>query len=288
MNKTKLLKLFISALVTVLFFYFFQRIVGFDKVLKFFSLLTLNQILAAFVLYLISYIARTVRWQYTLSIKDFYKLFKLTVYNTFFNIILPFRTGEVSFFYMLKKENIHIVESTMSFIITRFFDGISLLGLFLWAYLTYKGFYILGILAFIFLPFSFFVLLIIFRFIKHEKVKEYYKGMVNFRNIVMVYALSILTWLFKFSAFYIILPKETKITLLESVMASSLADLTTVLPIHGLAGIGTYETGYISILIFLNVPKEVAFLSAFLVHMFIIVSSSFIAATLYLVNFKKI
>ena len=288
MNKTKLLKLFISALVTVLFFYFFQRIVGFDKVLKFFSLLTLNQILAAFVLYLISYIARTVRWQYTLSIKDFYKLFKLTVYNTFFNIILPFRTGEVSFFYMLKKENIHIVESTMSFIITRFFDGISLLGLFLWAYLTYKGFYILGILAFIFLPFSFFVLLIIFRFIKHEKVKEYYKGMVNFRNIVMVYALSILTWLFKFSAFYIILPKETKITLLESVMASSLADLTTVLPIHGLAGIGTYETGYISILIFLNVPKEVAFLSAFLVHMFIIVSSSFIAATLYLINFKKI
>ena len=288
MNKTKLLKLFISALVTVLFFYFFQRIVGFDKVLKFFSLLTLNQILAAFVLYLISYIARTVRWQYTLSIKDFYKLFKLTVYNTFFNIILPFRTGEVSFFYMLKKENIHIVESTMSFIITRFFDGISLLGLFLWAYLTYKGFYILGILTFIFLPFSFFVLLIIFRFIKHEKVKEYYKVMVNFRNIVMVYALSILTWLFKFSAFYIILPKETKITLLESVMASSLADLTTVLPIHGLAGIGTYETGYISILIFLNVPKEVAFLSAFLVHMFIIVSSSFIAATLYLINFKKI
>ncbi|MGC8869238.1 MAG: lysylphosphatidylglycerol synthase transmembrane domain-containing protein [Sulfurihydrogenibium sp.] len=288
MNKTKLLKLFISALVTVLFFYFFQRIVGFDKVLKFFSLLTLNQILAAFVLYLISYVARTVRWQYTLSIKDFYKLFKLTVYNTFFNIILPFRTGEVSFFYMLKKENIHIVESTMSFIITRFFDGISLLGLFLWAYLTYKGFYILGILAFIFLPFSFFVLLIVFRFIKHEKVKEYYKGMVNFRNIVMVYALSILTWLFKFSAFYIILPKETKITLLESVMASSLADLTTVLPIHGLAGIGTYETGYVSILIFLNVPKEVAFLSAFLVHMFIIVSSSFIAATLYLVNFKKI
>jgi len=288
MNKTKLLKLFISALVTVLFFYFFQRIVGFDKVLKFFSLLTLNQILAAFVLYLISYVARTVRWQYTLSIKDFYKLFKLTVYNTFFNIILPFRTGEVSFFYMLKKENIHIVESTMSFIITRFFDGISLLGLFLWAYLTYKGFYILGILTFIFLPFSFFVLLIIFRFIKHEKVKEYYKVMVNFRNIVMVYALSILTWLFKFSAFYIILPKETKITLLESVMASSLADLTTVLPIHGLAGIGTYETGYISILIFLNVPKEVAFLSAFLVHMFIIVSSSFIAATLYLINFKKI
>jgi uncharacterized membrane protein YbhN (UPF0104 family) len=112
--------------------------------------------------------------------------------------------------------------------------------------------------------------------------------MVNFRNIVMVYALSILTWLFKFSAFYIILPKETKITLLESVMASSLADLTTVLPIHGLAGIGTYETGYISILIFLNVSKEVAFLSAFLVHMFIIVSSSFIAATLYLISFKKI
>jgi uncharacterized membrane protein YbhN (UPF0104 family) len=288
MNKTKLLKLFISALITVLFFYFFQRIVGFDKVLKFFSLLTLNQILAAFVLYLISYIARTVRWQYTLSIKDFYKLFKLTVYNTFFNIILPFRTGEVSFFYMLKKENIHIAESTMSFIITRFFDGISLLGLSLWAYLTYKGFYILGILAFIVSPFSFFVLLIIFRFIKHEKVKEYYKSMINFRNIVMVYALSILTWLFKFSAFYIILPKEAKITLLESVMASSLADLTTVLPIHGLAGIGTYETGYISILIFLNVSKEVAFLSAFLVHMFIIISSSFIAAILYLINFKKI
>lgn len=288
MNKIKIIKLLLSIFISGLFLYFFQRVVGFDKILSFFQLLTFQQLILAFVFYIFSYIARTYRWQYTLSIKNFYKLFKLTVFNTFFNIILPFRTGEISFFYMLKKEGVHIAESTMSFIITRFFDGISLIGIFLLAYFIYNGFLFLGILAFILVPFSFIILPVVLKFIKHEKVKEYNRNMINFKNVVMVYLLSVLTVILKFSAFYIILPKESGLNILQSFLASSLADLTTVLPIHGIAGIGTYETGYAGILIFLGTLREIALLSAFLVHTFIITSSSLLATTLYLLNIKKI
>lgn len=284
MKKIKLIKFFLSILITCGFLYFFQKVVGFESLLDFFKMLSFQQIFFAFIFYILSYIARTIRWQYTLSIKNFYKLFRLTVFNTFFNIILPFRTGEISFFYMLKNEGIHIAESTMSFVITRFFDGISLLGIFLFAYLTYKDFLVFGILSFIFAPFSFVILLMVFKFIKHEKVKKYNENMINLKNIVMVYILSVITLIFKFSAFYTIIPKESGLDILQSVLASSLADLTTVLPIHGIAGIGTYETGYGGILIFLGVSKETALLSAFLVHTFIIIGSSFLAAVVY---FKK-
>ena len=287
MDKIKTLKLLVSIFITFAFFYFFQKIVGFDKLLDFFRFLTFKQIFLAFILYIFSYVVRTVRWSYTLSIKDFFKLFKLTVYNTFFNIVLPFRTGEISFFYMLKKENIHIAESTMSFIITRFFDGISLLSLFFLAYFTYTNRFILGVISFILLPFSFLILLFLFKFIKHEKIKNYNQSMINFKSVFMVYFLSVLTLIFKFSAFYIILPKEANLDFLQSILASSLADLTTVLPVHGIAGIGTYETGYVGILIYLSVPKDTALLSAFLVHTFILTSSSFLAIFVYIFKMFK-
>jgi uncharacterized membrane protein YbhN (UPF0104 family) len=288
MNKVKTVKLVLSILITFGFLYILEKVVGFEKIIDFFQLLTLKEILLSFTFYILSYLARTIRWQYTLSIKNFYKLFKLTVFNTFFNIILPFRTGEISFFYMLKKEGIHIAESTMSFIITRFFDGISLIGVFLFAYLTYKGFLFLGILAFALAPFSFLFLLFILKFINHDKVKEYHQNMINFKSICMVYILSVITLIFKFSAFYIILPNQSGLNILQSILASSLADLTTVLPIHGIAGVGTYETGYSGILLFLGVPKETALLSGFLVHTFIIIGSSILAVAVYLTNLKKI
>lgn len=274
MNIKKINKLILSLLITFLFLYYVFYKVGFFSVYELFIKVSPISVIIAFILYLLSYITRTFRWSLTLDIKDFRKLFKLTVYNTFFNIILPFRTGEVSFFYILKKEGVHIVDSTMSFVVTRIFDGLSLLAIFALSYFIFIGEKFIGIGLFFLIPFSFYLIVFLLKFIKHEKFKFYTDSKLRFVNLSQVYLLSVITLIFKFFAFYFILPKEVNINLFQSILASSTADLTTVLPVHGIAGIGTYEAGYSGILILLNISYNLSISLSILVHTFILLSSS--------------
>ncbi|RUM60381.1 MAG: UPF0104 family protein, partial [Persephonella sp.] len=47
------------------------------------------------------------------------------------------------------------------------------------------------------------------------------------------------------------------------------------------AGVGTYEAGYVGILIFLGVDKETAILSSVFVHLFILLSSAILSLICY-------
>jgi uncharacterized membrane protein YbhN (UPF0104 family) len=203
---------------------------------------------------------------------------------------LPFRTGEVSFFYLLKKEGVHIVDSTMSFLITRIFDGIGLMAVFAFSYLTFKGLLHIALISFLMIPFNFYIFVFILKFIKHEKVKSYNKGKLRFSNLACIYLLSVLTFVLKFTAFYFVIPSQIDISFFQTILAAATADLTTILPIHGIGGIGTYESGYAGSLIFLfNVDKNTAFLLSFLVHTFVLFSSSllFVLTIAYFRFFKS-
>jgi uncharacterized membrane protein YbhN (UPF0104 family) len=290
MDTKKLFHLIFSLIITIAFIVLFEKYIGFENFLKLFKQISVYQFFIAFFFYFLSYLVRTYRWSFTLDLKEFSKLFKLTVYNTFFNIILPFRTGEVSFFYLLKKEGVHIVDSTMSFLITRIFDGLGLIAVFAFSYLTFKGFLYLALLSFLVIPFSFYVFVFILRFIKHEKIKSYNKDKLRFSNLAYIYLLSALTFILKFTAFYFIIPTQIDISFFQTILASAAADLTTILPIHGIAGIGTYESGYAGSLIFLfDIDKNTAFLLSFLVHTFILFSSSllFVLTIMYFRIFKS-
>lgn len=105
-DSKKIIKLALSVLVSLVFVYLFSRYIGFQKLIDLFKTISLYQFLSGLTLYFISYIVRTIRWKLTIDISDFKKLFKITVFNTFFNIVLPFRVGELSFFYMLKKKEL--------------------------------------------------------------------------------------------------------------------------------------------------------------------------------------
>lgn len=284
-DSKKAIKFLVSTAISILFVYLFDRYIGIQKLLNLLGNLTPWQIIAGFCLYLASYVVRTVRWKLTLDMKDFKKLFRVTVFNTFFNIVLPFRVGEVSFFYMLKKEGVSLPQTTLSFLVTRVFDGLSLAGMFLLFYFIYSEKPLPGILAFVLLPFLFIPLSLLIKKVKHQEVLNYHSKL-QITNLLKIYALSVLTLVFKFGAFYCILPENLGIQLSLSFLAFSTADLTTVLPVHGIAGIGTYESGFASILILLGFDRGLSFLSAAIVHMFIILSSSVIAAVTYLV-FRK-
>ncbi len=278
----KIFELLISLSVTLGFIYLFYKVIGIEKFLKFFSELNPLNILTAFLLYTGSYITRTFRWKIVLSIKEFKKLFKITAYNTVFNIFLPFRTGEISFFYMLKKENIPLSETAVSFFSVRVFDAISLFSVFGISLFLFWGKPVLSVLVFILAPFSFLFFQILLRYIKHEKVQEFGKTKLNLKNISALYLLSVFTFLLKFTAFYLVLPEGIDLSFTEAFLASSAGDITTILPIHGIAGIGTYEGGYAGILVLFGIDKQTAILGSVFVHIFMLIGSAVIAGFSYI------
>ncbi|MBK3331579.1 flippase-like domain-containing protein [Persephonella atlantica] len=285
--KKKLVKLFeisVSIGITAGFLYLFYAVIGFEKFAQFFRQINPVNVIVAFFLYFLSYITRTLRWKLTLSIKDFRKLFRITAFNTVFNIFLPFRTGELSFFYMLKKENIPFSESAITFFTVRIFDAISLFSVFGAALLFLKGFYLYAFLLIIVMPISAVILKHLSSVINYKKLEEFKKSKLSLRNITVLYGLSVLTFFLKFSSFYLVLPAGIDLGFVRAFFAASAGDVTTILPIHGIAGIGTYEGGYAGVLILLGIDKERALLASVFVHIFMLTGAAVIAALAYLLK----
>jgi len=278
----KIFELSVSIAVTVGFIYLFYIVIGLEKLIYFLKKVSITDLLLAFILYIFSYITRTYRWKITLEIKDFKKLFKITSFNTVFNIFLPFRTGELSFFYMLKKEKIPFKESAFSFFTVRFFDALSLFAVFVSSFLIYKGYILLSVLLILVMPFSFYILKWIISYIRMDRFQEFNKNVLTLKNLISLYILSILTFVFKFSGFYFVIPHGIEITFIENFFAASAGDFTTILPIHGIAGIGTYEGGYAGILYLSGIDKDTALLSSVFVHIFILIGSAVTAGFSYL------
>jgi len=281
-NPVKIFEVVVSLLITSGFVYLFYRVIGFSKLLQFFAEISISGFIFAFILYVLSYITRTFRWILVLNIKSFFKLFKITVYNTVFNIFLPFRTGEASFFYMMKKENVPFSQSIIPFLTVRVFDAFSLLILFVFSLLLYKEYTYFAVSVIFIFPFVIHVFFKITKYIKIEKLKSFSENSLNLKNVLKLYVLSIFTLLFKFTAFYFVLPENMKLNISQLYFASSAGDLTTVLPIHGLAGIGTYEGGFAGILLLMGIDKETAILSSVFVHIFILFSSFLLAVFSYI------
>ncbi len=273
----KIFELFVAFLISAGFVYLFYKVIGFDKLIQFFKQLSIFDLLIAFFFYTLSYITRAFRWFITLHIKDFLKLFKITVYNTVFNIFMPFRTGELSFFYMLKKENLSFSESLLPFITVRLFDGFSLIAVFVFSFLLYKQYIGLSIVTLLLFPFFIFSFFRLATSLKIKKFNEFSKTKLSIKNILTLYLLSVFTLIFKFTGFLFVLPESLNLSLSELFLASSAGDLTTVLPIHGIAGIGTYEGGFAGLLILLGADKDTALLSSTMVHIFLLLSSLILA-----------
>ncbi|WP_457643114.1 lysylphosphatidylglycerol synthase transmembrane domain-containing protein [Persephonella sp.] len=277
----KYFELAVSVAVSIGFIYLFYIVIGFDKFLSFFSQIQPTNLLIAFLLYLISYITRAFRWKLTLSIQDFGKLFKITAYNTVFNIFLPFRTGELSFFYLLKKENIPFSESAVSFISVRIFDALSLVAVFASAFFMFKGSWLFAVAVILLMPAVAYLLRYAAGFIKHEKVSAFHSTKLTVKNVAVLYVLSVVTFVVKFTAFYLVLPSGIELSFVQAFFAAAAGDLTTILPIHGVAGIGTYEGGYAGILILFGVDKEKALLASVFTHIFMLMGAALIAGFSY-------
>jgi hypothetical protein len=305
MNYKRLAKYFAVLITVVLLALLFTQI-SLGDVITTLKNIDPMYLIAGFVLYTTNYVFRSWRFHVLLNkevgIKD---LFHIECIHNMMNNLLPARTGELSYVYLLKTEQKKTTgEGLATLVIARIFDFIIISIFFLFFFLFTKNlltdFLILiklGILfLFIMIIFLFGLLfygndiLKLFNNVAHymnfekfhlgdyitKKSEETIECFEKFKtgNIsthIAVIALSIGIWVLSYSLSYIIaISMGIELEPVQILFASSFAVFSTVLPIQGIGGFGTMEGGWALGFIAVGVPSEIAVKTGFGFHLIVL------------------
>jgi uncharacterized membrane protein YbhN (UPF0104 family) len=112
--------------------------------------------------------------------------------------------------------------------------------------------------------------------IKGRETVESFQVISSRKTYLFTFLASLALWINMFFIHQSILRgMGIEINLLSVIIGSTFAVLTNVLPIHGIAGFGTIETGWTIGYMMLGFGKDIAIASAFLVHLFILFCALF-------------
>ena len=220
-----------------------------------------------FIIYCLTHLCRAGRYYHMLDKKiKYWDMVTLTAAHNMFTSLLPFRTGELSFPLLLKKRSIKITHSLTGLGVGRIFDFYIVCLFFLLAVaLSYR---ILPESLIQFVPYAIgliiAIIIISLMVITHaSKVAQFLTARkqrwlvwfghkmeemaIGFRNIHTVRMISFvafftfLTWLLQFAWTYWLLSYLFNVNFWVIVVGSSVAFISTAIPIQGLGNLGTLE-----------------------------------------------
>lgn len=266
-------------------------------------------LLCGFILYTCNYLFRTYRFHILLNkdvnIKD---LFHIECVHNMMNNLLPARTGELSYIYLLKSEHDKTTgEGLGTLIIARIFDFIVISGFFLLFFLLVRNLTLdfsilieIGIVI-LFLLVVFLLGLLFYgnSIVKPFKARAHYINFTSFRMgdyiikkseeaiesfekfkvckirmHISVIMLSIGIWILTYSLFYLLaVGMEIYLEPVQILFASSFAVFSTMLPVQGIAGFGTVESGWALGFIAVGATSEVAINTGFGFHLILLLFS---------------
>ncbi len=285
------IKILLSFLLSVLFLYVFYKTVGFSQFEKNFSKLSLSYISIGFLLYFVSSFLRAYRWHLMIRDINMRDFFLINNIHIFLNNLLPARTGEFSFFYMLKKKGINLTKSFWIFALARLMDALALFGFFLGfffkiyflAFIVVFGIVSVFLLKHIigFLP-DFFIL---------KSLKQNLYTHFESKIAIKLYFISVVSFAFKFMGFYTMAKNIIPMSFFDILPSYVVAELSSILPINGFMGLGTYEFGF-------SIPSKLSDISlktsldlGFITHVFLLISSSILGIFSFLLlkleNYKE-
>lgn len=262
-------------------------------------------LIIGFILYNFCYFFRALRFHILLdrkiSIKD---LFFIVSLHNMTNSLLPARTGELSYIYLVKKSgDISTTKGVATLAIARVLDFVTITIIFIVSIFfifrelpfSLAQFPVLLIIAMLFVILTLYLISRRGDTIKVieniaskigvqrsrlfasliEKGKELQKEfqIIKSRKIVLnAFLASILIWGFNYLVVYILINDVgIKMGLWSAMFCNTFAVLTSILPIQGIGGFGTREGGWIIGFILLGVSLETAISASFAIHFAIIV-----------------
>lgn len=263
-----------------------QVTVGWDVLLRPWRSLATGTVSIALVMVLLSFVVRTFRIQAYFRPevgRRFFKTFRLMLLHNVMNNLLPMRTGEASFPILMGKEfGVPMVRSVPGLLYLRLLDlhFVLVLGASVLGFQKHPG---LGAAAIALAPLPF-LFLPIRRRLSFDPdpgsgwvgrtVSAALAGLPDSGGLFFrVWVWSAANWTIKLGAYGWILTAFIPIPLGQAILGSTTGELSSVLPVHGVAGAGTYEAGVIAGLVPLGVDLNVALTGAVNLHLFVLGAS---------------
>jgi len=270
------------------------------------TLISINPVflLAGFILYICSYILRAWRFHILLnkevSIKD---LFHIECIHNMMNSILPARTGELSYVFLLKKMiNRTTGDGLATLIVARIFDFIALAILFFIAVLLVNDIpaiikNILWLIVLLTIALLIFLIVLLYtgrKFIIYlqKNAERFHVEKIHIINYLLQKGFetsdsldkieikkqvsfllinSLFIWVLNYLMVYIIIAgMNFQVPFLIIILGGTFILLTTILPIQGIVGFGTTETIWTLVFIPLGFSTDQAIISGFCYHIVII------------------
>ncbi len=277
--KNKLAKIAGSVLVTVLFFYYFYKTVDFKEVAEYLKSVRWEWMGAAAFSYCLTYPARAFRIYYLTRNSgnhSFFKTQRICFRHQFYSRIIPFKVGDLSLVYLLKKIGVSVGEGGAVLLLIRLFDGVIIIL----SFLVCNYFVNMDVIP----PWILLLILVLTvsavfltpvllargsRWLKKLPNKLYHaieqirfmltQSVATPKNFLVMGLTSLVMWFFVyFSMHGVVLAFSQKVSFFETVVASFLASAAAFLPINGIGGFGMVETGWTLGFTLLGMERTVA------------------------------
>jgi uncharacterized protein (TIRG00374 family) len=261
-------------------------------------------LIAGFILYTCSYILRAWRFYVLLNAEvGIHDLFNIECVHNAINNLLPARTGELSYIYLLKKNNNKTTgDGIATLVVSRIFDFIALIILFFIATVLVKDIptNIMAVL-WIISVFTLFLLIILVLLLTTGKkfviiaqktaermhiennpgvnylIRKGFETVESLDKIQMKKSMpalmvsSLLIWGFSYFVVYLLMiGMNFQISILLVILGGTFIVLTSILPIQGIAGFGTTETVWTLVFVPLGLSIDQAIISGFCFHIIMI------------------
>ena len=277
----KLVRWLIATVILIAVIVWIEKDIGWMSVFNAWKNVSPTLLIGLTLLTFISYLLRSYRVYYYFGREHnhpFLSYVRINFLHNALNNFLPMRLGEASFpLFMKQTFNYPIFKSSTGLFLIRLMDlHWLLLLLSVMASFEFGQLYLLISGAILISPFVLLWLSNHFAKIIPQKIKNKLEPLKQYtpnslRFCLSVYAMTALIWSIKLIALTLIMLAFIDIPGMQGLFAVISADLSSVLPIHGLAGSGTFEAAIMAALIPLGVEKDSILLAAVNLHIYVLV-----------------
>lgn len=300
-QKTKIFAVIVSIVLVILLISQIQIGDFFDTI----TTISPVYLLISFILYACCYLFRALRFRTLLNYKVGLKsLFSIICIHNMINRILPARTGELSYIFMVNKlHRVSIAEGVATLGIARLFDFITISIFFLSSSLLVKEIpQIMATALFTIAPFLFILIFFLVILINKseelmgtleniaiklglQKIKtisiifEKFEDMVTSvgiiqskRAILESFVFSVIIWSTQYLVFFfLVIGLGVELSVMHMVLGTTFAVLVMILPIPALGSFGTFEGAWAIAFVALGISKATAISIGFSVHIILFV-----------------
>jgi len=260
---------------------------GWANVLALWGHLSSITLATAFALFAISHLIRAMRiYAYVTRVTGdpFRTTLKLSLIHQFTNNMLPMRLGEAAYPILMKRYfGAHWSASLASLFWLRLLDGVIVIGLLLlvyvWKFQELLWLALMGVLVSL-------TMYLWLKKVRPEIMPKWFLQVIDtlheaapksLSDVAILMGLTLACWVSKLYALALFITSLKSMSLSAALSGVLGAELSSILPIHGIAGSGTYEVAFMAAALPHGITDESVIANAISVHLFVITSTSILA-----------